>query len=140
MAGEIVVIDTSAWIFALRRNPVRRILARVDALLKDGAAAIVPAVRMELLGGTRTVPERDRLAQRLAGLIAIPMMDGDWDAAAAWAFDLRRKGITLPTLDLIIASPVHRTGAVLLHADEHFDVLAPQVRLKVESLVGAVQP
>lgn len=139
MAVEPVVIDSSAWIFALRRAPLEAVRDRVDAVLAEGRAALVPPIRMELVGGARTPVERDRLRQRLLALIQIPFVDDDWDQAEAWGFGLRRKGVTVASFDLLIAAPVFRTGALLLHADDHFDLLARHTGLKVESLVATVR-
>ncbi len=139
MAGSLVVIDTSAWIFALRRPPHMTVLQRVDALLAEGRVALVPPVRTELLGGTRSPAEWERLRTRLGGLPMIPVLDEDWEQVAAWAFQLRRRGLTVPTVDLLIAAPAHRAKAILLHADADFDRAAPELGLKVESLVAAVR-
>lgn len=139
MAADLVVIDTSAWIFALRSRPHPAVLARVDETLRQGKAAIVSPVRVELLGGTRTAEERERLRQRLGGLFPVPYLDADWEQAADWSFDLRRQGVTVPTLDLLIAAPCRRIDATLLHTDAHFDLLASRVGLRVESWVAAVR-
>ena len=140
MAVDLVVIDSSAWIFALRPRPHPVVLARVDDLLRVGNGATVPPVRVELLGGARTAQERDRLGLRLDALLTIPFVDADWETATDWSFDLRRQGVTVPTLDLLIAAPVARVGALLLHADAHFDMLASRVGLQVESLVAVIRP
>ncbi len=138
MAGELVVIDTSAWIFALRKHPQPAVRDRVDRLLQEGNVAMVAPVRTELVGGTRSSQERDRLLRRLGGLLTIQFEEADWETAAGWMFDLRRSGVTVPTMDLLIAAPTVRTGAVLLHTDRDFDRAAPRIGLRVESLVDAV--
>ncbi len=45
--------------------------------------------------------------------------------------------ITIPFTDLLIAAVALESGAVLLHRDRHFDYIASQSALKVESLVPA---
>jgi len=139
VAAELVVIDSSVWIFALRRASLPAVRERVDAVLEEGRAALVPPIRMELVGGARTPVEQGRLRQRLLALIQIPFVDEDWDQAEAWGFGLRRKGVTVASFDLLIAAPVFRTGSLLLHADDHFDVLARHTGLKVESLLAAIR-
>ena len=138
MPADLVVIDTSAWIYALRKQPHPIVRDRVDVLLQDGKVALVPPVRTELLGGTRTDSERERLLRRLGGLLHIPFQESDWEMAAEWMFQLRRSGLTIPTLDLLIAAPTWRMGAVLLHTDRDFDRAGPRIGLRVESLVEAV--
>lgn len=138
MPGDLVVVDTSAWIFTLRRPAHAAVCGRVDRLLREDRVAMVPPVRTELLGGTRSAAEWDRLASRLAGLHLIPFEDVDWETAASWKSKLRRSGLTVPTLDLLIAAPTVRAGAILLHADNDFDRAAQHIGLRVESLVSVV--
>jgi len=49
--GRLVLIDTSAWIFALRRPPHHLVRDRVDDLLGENRVAILPMISLELLGG-----------------------------------------------------------------------------------------
>lgn len=83
--------------------------------------------------------ERVRLQCRLRALDPIPFRDADWEQAAAWKSDLRRKGLTIPSLDLLVAAPVDRVKGTLMHVDHHFDQLASRVGLKVESHVSALR-
>ena len=54
-------------------------------------------------------------------------------------FFLHRKGITVPYTDILIGVSAQSEGALLLHADEHFDLLAKNFGLSVESLIDAVR-
>lgn len=54
MRPELVLIDTSAWIFALRKSPLVLIRNRIEELLKADLVATTEMVKFELLGGTRT--------------------------------------------------------------------------------------
>jgi len=49
---------------------------------------------------------------------------------------IRRKGVTIPYTDILIASTALAHEAILLHADAHFDLAAQITGLKVESFVG----
>ncbi|MCL5292175.1 MAG: PIN domain nuclease [Actinobacteria bacterium] len=131
---QLVLIDTSAWIHALRRDADERIKERVGDAIQSGRAAIAPIIRLELLGGTRTQAEFNRLRQRLDALHLIGNDDHTWDIAAEMAFVLRRQGITVPYTDTLIAACAISGDAVLLHADGHFDLLSKKIDLAVESL------
>jgi hypothetical protein len=51
----------------------------------------------------------------------------------------RRKGITITTYDLFIATMAEQNQSILLHADKHFDQIASnQPSLQVESYVKAL--
>jgi predicted nucleic acid-binding protein len=62
-----------------------------------------------------------------------------WDKASLLVFNLRRKGITIPHTDILIAACAMSEGCVLLHADNHFDIIARHTDLIVESFVNIVR-
>ncbi|MDD5095503.1 MAG: PIN domain nuclease [Dehalococcoidia bacterium] len=133
-----VLIDTSVWILALRQSPVAAIRGRVEGLLAEERVAITPINCLELLGGTRSEVEFDRLKNRLDALHRIEITQEVWEESAKLGFNLRRAGKTIPNTDLIIASAAILAGATLLHADRHFDLVAEETPLSVESLVHLI--
>jgi len=135
----MILVDTSAWIFALRRNPFLKLKSRIDHLLEIDNIFTVGMVRLELLGGTKTKEEFDRLKNRLDAFYEIPTDAKLWSSAGQLAFDLQRKGLTIPSTDILIASAAIQCNAILLHADSHFDLIAGQTELKVESFAAQVQ-
>lgn len=136
----LYLIDTSAWIFALRRGRVQngQITTRIDELLHADAAATTGLVELELVSGALTEAEADRLSQRLRGLHRFAVEDEDWAAGGRVVFALRRHGITVPPTDGFLAALAMRREAVLVHADSDFDAIAEHQSLRVESLVGLV--
>jgi predicted nucleic acid-binding protein len=77
VATQLYLVDTSVWIFALRRNPPEAIRRRLGDLLEIDAVATCGLVELELLGGTRDEAEFDRLRMRLGGLRRLPIDPGD---------------------------------------------------------------
>lgn len=138
MMPPLWLVDTSAWIFALRRNPSTAVSQRIAVLLAADTAATCGTVQLELLGGARDDAEFTRLGQRLRGLHYLPTEEVDWQQSARLAFDLRRRGITVPYGDVLLAALAIRHNATLLHADRDFDAIARHSRLVVESLVDGV--
>ena len=135
----MVVIDTSVWIFALRRNFLPLVKERVGQALIESDVAINGIIELELLGGVRNDKEYGRLKDRLDGLHYIEMEKRLWDAASRMAYDLNGKGANIPATDILIAASAIDNDAVLLHADAHFDTIARHSKLKVESLVRHVK-
>ena len=136
MRGRLVLIDTSAWIFALRRPPHPLVKDRVDELLGENRVAIMPMISLELLGGTRSEGEFERLKSRLEALHQVSIGKREWYKAAWLAFELRRQGKTIPYTDILIATVALLYDLILLHVDSHFDLIAEEVPLRVESFVG----
>ena len=138
MLSDLFLVDTSAWIFALRKDFLPAIKDRIDDLLGENAIFTTGMVKLELLGGTKTEDEFERLKSRLDALDSVNCDSQLWQEACQLAFDLRRKGITVPYTDILIASCALKIGAILVHSDIHFDMIKKHSELKVESFVKQV--
>ena len=137
MRTERFLVDTSVWLEVL--PPGRRsgdLRQRVDELLAWDVVATTGMVRLELLGGARSQEEWSRLRELLSALHLLAVTEEDWDEAARLGFQLRREGAAAPFTDLLIGAVAMRAGAVVLHRDRHFDVMASRLGLPVESHVG----
>jgi hypothetical protein len=139
MSNNLVLIDTSVWIPFLRKSPPPVVRDEVDHLLAENRVAIVPMVRLELLGGTKSLNEFNRLRSRLAALHQIPAGEANWEAAAQLSFELRQQGKVIPYTDILIGSAAILANCLLLHADRHFDLIAQDTDLNVRSLVSVVR-
>ena len=139
MPDEPVLIDTSAWLFALRKDFLPEIRNLVDHLLKENLVVTTGIIRLELLAGTRTKTEYDRLKERLSALESVETDATLWEMACDTGFRLRRKGVTIPYTDILIATCALSAGCILMHADHHFDLVARYLNLKHQSFVKAVR-
>ena len=135
---QLFIVDTSAWIFALRRQPKQSILQRIDELLEQDAVATCGLIELELLGGAASESEFARLQSRLRGLHRLAIEENDWSAAARLTFLMRRAGITVPFSDVLLSALALRHDAVLVHADRDFDLISAHSDLKVESMADKV--
>jgi len=135
MSSRPFLVDTSVWIFALRKDFVPPIKERIGELLKDHVVLINGMTKLEILGGVKTKKEFERLKTRLDSLYEVAINSMVWQIAYKIAFELRRKGITVPYTDILIAACALKSRADLIHADRHFDLMAPHIRLDVESYV-----
>ena len=129
------LIDTSAWIFALRKNFHPFIKERIDKILSESDVAINGIIELELLGGAKTEQEYNRLKSRLDALYYIEATRSLWDNSSHLAFDLKRNGVNVPYIDIFIAASAIKEKAILVHADSHFDTIANHSSITVESLV-----
>ena len=139
MLNNLVLIDTSVWIPFLRKSPPPVIEDEVKHLLAENRVAIVPMVRLELLGGTKSLSDFNRLKSRLDALHRIPTDEANWEAAAQLSFKLRRQGRVIPYTDILIGSAAILADCLLLHADRHFDLMAEDTDLNVRSLISIVK-
>ena len=122
--SQSVLVDTSAWIDALRKDGDPETRAAVTALTADGTAALCDMVRLELWNGARGRAERQFLAGLEKELNCFPTTAEVWQTAIDLADACRRKGITVPATDLLIAACAEHHGLGLFHHDVHFDQIA----------------
>jgi predicted nucleic acid-binding protein len=122
-----ILIDTSAWIDALRKDGDPDIRAAVKGLTADGDAVLCDMVRLELWNGAHGKAERQTLTELEKELECVPTSTEVWKTAIELAGACRRKGITAPATDLLIAACAEHHGLDLLHHDTHFDQIANAV-------------
>lgn len=130
MSAGPVMIDTSLWIEALRRCgsvSARRVVAQA---VEPGMALVNGLILTELLKGARDDGEFRRLELLLEATTCLPVDRSTWDRAARLGFDLRRLGVSVPTVDLAIAASALQAGVPLLHADTHFELIANHSELR----------
>jgi len=137
---ELILVDTSIWIASLNREGPSAIKSRLDRLLEENLIATNQMIRLELLAGTRSQEEFNRLKGRLDSLHQLQIGEAEWNQAAELAFRQRRKGKTLPYGDIIIAATAIRNRATLLHADHHFELMTEEAGLVTEDLTALVHP
>ena len=135
----MVLIDTSAWLFALKKDFHPVIKERIGQLLVESDVAICGMIALELLGGTKSEREYLRLKSRLDSLLYIDSDKLLWDYSSKLAFDLKRKGMSIPYADIVIAASALKERAILIHADSHFDSIAHDTDLRVESFVSVLK-
>jgi len=134
MGAERVLIDSSAWILALRPDGSAAARDEVDGLLATSRAATTGIIMLELLSGTRSEREYRELKEELAVLPQLELRPTLWTRAFHLGYQLRRAGLTLPTVDVLIAALALEYGCLLLHADRHFELLAQHHPLRTKSL------
>jgi predicted nucleic acid-binding protein len=91
----------------------------------SGLAVTSHIIILELLQGCRSVGERDALKNNLESLDILFITSPVWDHAYELGFSLRKKGLTIPTVDLIIIALSIENKILLLHHDEHFEMIVP---------------
>jgi predicted nucleic acid-binding protein len=92
-------------------------------------------VRLELLGGARSPEQWEQLSELLSALHNLEAPEEIWQEAAGLGFQLRRRRISVPHTDLLIAAVGLKSGAVVVHRNRHFDLMAAPLQLPVESYV-----
>ncbi|MBU2601114.1 MAG: PIN domain-containing protein [Actinobacteria bacterium] len=123
------LIDTSLWIEALRRLGAPAARRAVVQVVEPGMALVNGLIRAELLKGAKDEPDFRRLELLLEATTSLPFKVSTWARASRLGFDLRRAGVSVPTVDLAIAAAALEAGVPVLHRDAHFELIADHVAL-----------
>ena len=119
----IFLIDTSAWVEAIRSNGDKVMAERIRSLNARGQSAWCSLVRLELWNGARGQPEATFLKFLETSIIDLPIHEEVWRLADQLARLARQSGKTFPSSDLLIAACARFHGAEIVHKDRHFEQL-----------------
>lgn len=125
--GANVLVDTSGWIDALRRDGDPAVRADVRAVTTEGTALLCDVVLLELWNGAKGQAEVELLADLERDVECVPTTAGVWIAAREMARACRKKGVMVPATDLLVAACAQEHGLSILHHDAHFDLIAEAV-------------
>ncbi|MDI1319985.1 MAG: PIN domain-containing protein [bacterium] len=120
----MMLVDTSSWIEAMRRDGDPAVRARVLALMGTGEAAWCDFVRLELWNGLRGAAERKQMEALEADVTNLPTTEAVWTKARELARRARAAGVTVPGPDLVIAACAWAHGVEMEHDDAHLTALA----------------
>lgn len=117
-----VLVDTSVWSLALRRDaPARtREVEALGAALEAGEVVLIGCVLQELLQGFPARERTQRLVDYLAPFPLLALHRGDHVFASEIRNKCRAKGIAITTIDAQIAAAAINHRCRLLTADPDF--------------------
>jgi len=116
--SESILLDTSVWVDALQGRTTK-IVNKTQALLNEDRVLTCGPVLFEIKRGIRGA-ERKKVLPLFEALVRLSFDDTLWDLAGDLDASLRKKGITVPPMDILIAqiSLYHKVSLFTL--DEHF--------------------
>jgi len=133
-----VLVDTSIWIEYFNRRDSENGEA-LEGLLREERVAITGVVVTELLQGAKQKSEFDAI---LDSIVALPFLDATlntWIEAGSLSYSLRKKGLTVPTTDVVLAGLAIENQCHLFSLDSHFDRI-PGVKRYPKSALEASSP
>jgi predicted nucleic acid-binding protein len=119
-----ILVDTSAWIDALRRDGDPDMRASVRAATAEGQAVLCDVVLLELWNGAQGSSQQRLLRELERDLEKVPTPPAVWEAASELARTCRKAGVSAPATDILIAACAEHHKLEILHRDAHFDHIA----------------
>ncbi len=112
------IVDTSVWIEYFRNQGA--LSASMDKELLAGNFYMAGPVISELLQGAKTEKDFHALKSSIDGVPFFNTSLADWKLAGELSFKLRKKGITIPITDCLIAAVALNNDAGVMTLDQHF--------------------
>ena len=130
-----VLVDTSVWSLALRRNTLDASpeSSELVNLIGEGRVVIIGAIRQELLSGVRNAEQIRKLRDSLASFPDIVLDETDYVEAARLFNSCRSRGIQGSNTDFLICAVAVRLKLSILTTDKDFDAFARLSHLKLHT-------
>ncbi len=137
----MVLVDSSVWIEAARRDGSLEYKVGLEGLLEAAEAMFCGPVKLEVLGGARA-QDRKRMSSYFDCIPYRTMEDDAWEFAKDCAWRLRDKGHSLPGSDILIGSLSLQWACRVYAKDQHFETMRDVlgIRLYTPGNGGSYQP
>ena len=119
-----VLVDSSVWSLALRRNTTNEAIAIVKVLhdlIADGRVVLLGAIRQEVLSGVRYKEQFSRLQEYLRAFPDLELTTEDFELAAEFFNTCRTKGVQGSNTDFLLCAVAHRRGYSIFTTDKDFE-------------------
>ncbi len=121
-----VLVDTSVWSLALRRNALSTApeLRELIELVGEGRVLMLGAIRQELLSGVRNADQFRKLRDALDAFPDDPLSAADYIEAARCSNTCHSQGIQGANTDFLICAVAARRKVPVLTTDHDFQAFA----------------
>ena len=119
-----VLVDSSVWSLALRRNTTNDAIAIVNVLrdlIADGRVVLLGPIRQEVLSGVRYKEQFTRLQEYLRAFPDLDLTTEDFELAAEFFNTCRSNGVQGSNTDFLLCAVAHRRGYSIFTTDKDFE-------------------
>jgi predicted nucleic acid-binding protein len=118
-----VIVDSSVWSLALRRNQADTppSVVYLRDLMADGRVVLMGAVRQEILSGIRHSEQFNRLKEHLRAFPNLELSIADYELASEFYNTCRKQGIQGANTDFLICAAAAQRNYSILTTDRDFE-------------------
>lgn len=121
--NDKILIDTSVWV-SFFRNQDNRVSQKLKNLLRNGNPYYTGLIAAELLRGAKLKNEIEVLENLFKSIGYFTIKEEYFRPAGELGRSLMQKGITVGTVDLLIAQTAMENNAALFSLDSRFPSIA----------------
>lgn len=121
-----IIADTCIWIEYFKGSS--KIKDELESIITEYSLFLTGIVIYELFQGIKDPKEKVMIQSDFEAFPYLEMKRPTWERAANLSLSLRKRGIILPSSDLILASLAIENGCMIFTKDTHFDKI-PDISL-----------
>ena len=126
---EKIIADTCVWIEFFRKKTM--ISQELKKLVAGRQVLMSGIIVYELLQGVKNKKDAENIKRGTLALGYLEVTSETWLMAGDLFFELRRKGITLPPSDVLLAALTIESQCRLFTIDRHFDQIPNLKRYRI---------
>ncbi len=130
---KFVIVDTSVWSKALRKNKLtddeKSLIGYLERIIRDGRVIMIGPIRQEILCGISNEDRFEKLRQALEAFSDFELEEGDYITAASFYNRCRGKGIQGSMTDFLICSVAVHHNFSILTLDKDFELFSRYLEL-----------
>lgn len=133
-----VLVDTPIWSYALRSQD-KKYQSEIDTLtflIRDQRAIIIGPIRQEILSGYSDFRKFRTIKEKLSYFENTPIIDTDYELAAAFSNRCRKKGIQGSHIDFLICAVANRIDIPIFSNDNDFKQYQKVISIKLYKIAG----
>jgi predicted nucleic acid-binding protein len=125
-----VLVDSSVWIDGAKPNGKAK--ARLSSLIRgNDIICYAKPIQVEVCQGARSQREFEKVWDAFQGFQLLPLSDYHWELSAWNYFRCRKAGLTVSTMDCLIATVANSYRVRLWTLDKLFEKIKPIVGFDV---------
>jgi predicted nucleic acid-binding protein len=126
-----VIVDTSVWSLALRRDKQESnaVVDEFRRMIKDHRVQMIGPIRQEILSGIRSESHFKKLQKHLESFPDLPAITEDYVTAAKYFNLCRSKGIQGSNTDFLICAMANRNNFSIFTTDKDFEQISIHIKL-----------
>jgi predicted nucleic acid-binding protein len=129
-----ILVDTSIWSLALRREKSGIIVEKLSELILASMVVMIGPVRQEVLSGISDEKTFSNLKLKLEYFDDLPITTSDYEAAARFNNVCRSHGVQGSHTDFLICAVAVNRNLLIFTADQDFNQYAKYVPIRLFSL------
>lgn len=126
-----VIVDTSVWSLALRRNTSESLgpVQELRQLIGDHRVQMIGPIRQEILSGIRSESQFGKLQKHLDSFPDLPIHTEDYVAAAKFFNRCRSEGVQGSNTDFLICAVAVRNRCSIFTIDKDFELFSKHLAI-----------